>query len=197
MVGGTAAWFILRQPEVERFGANGDPTIVVIGDSYSSGFGENETSWPEIVAAETGHTVASAAVPMSGYAVPERPFSDQLARVADLDPDVVIIAGSRNDRSRLDQFPNAAMTLWDAAAIEFPRAEIIVIGPMWDATDAPADVLDMDSRMAAAAGADSLAYVSGVDWLAGKNDLMQADNMHPDDEAQRLLADRIKESLSL
>lgn len=189
-------WFRFREPDVARFGSE-EPGIVVIGDSYTSGFGENETSWPELLAAGSGETIASAAVPMSGYAVPERPFADQLERVSDLSPETVVIAGSRNDQSRADQFPGAAVSLWREAASAFPESRIVVVGPMWDATEAPDAVRELDDRMAQAASDAGITYVSGVDWLAGQADMMQADDMHPNDEAQRILAERFEVVLGL
>lgn len=123
--------------------AVGGPTVVVLGDSYSSGTGSlapGALGWPQFFSFLMGWpNVIPAAVGGSGYLSPGlgSKFRDRIATdVIPYNPDLVIIAGGHNDTTA----SNAAYTtaavqaeaalLYAALRTALPLATLVVTGPM-------------------------------------------------------------------
>lgn len=168
------------------------PLLMVIGDSMSAG-ANNEATWPELVADETGMRLKMLATGGAAYTQDTKPFINQAKDVPLLNPAVVIVAGSVNDRtSSAEKIKAAAGELYAYLEEEFPGAEVFVVGPISSSASPLEGVSDASAAIEAAAKDAGLAFWDplGDEWLPDKS-LIQGDNLHPTDEGQQQLAERL------
>lgn len=170
-----------------------------IGDSYSVGFRATDPStkgWVPITASLLGLDVVNYAVGGSGWVTSgdSRTFGQQINKAASdgISPDVVFIAGGRNDG---DADVSAAATAALAAARSaWPEARIIVVPGMWDHRPVPNTLIINAAAAASAARAVGAEVIwSAWQWNFGHDewsfDLGGGNlDMHPNDAGYARIA---------
>jgi lysophospholipase L1-like esterase len=120
-----------------------------------------------------------------------------------LDPDLVIIEGTINDR-RLpaEGYRDAVTAVWDAVVALYPEATIVVMGPAPHVLPVEDAIARIDADLAELAAARGWWYISPVaeNWIVAENYLSVIDTglgrNHPSTEGHRYLAARVAESLA-
>ncbi|WP_207454694.1 SGNH/GDSL hydrolase family protein [Herbiconiux sp. SYSU D00978] len=111
----------------------GEPvTVAFLGDSITSGFGEIDYSqiWPASASAEHGWRMEQFSVPGTGYLAhtPQDDFSSRVAAVAEVEPDVIVVAGGTNDYPfPAEDVRVAASDLLDELQDAAPDADIVML----------------------------------------------------------------------
>ncbi|WP_426183802.1 SGNH/GDSL hydrolase family protein [Microbacterium sp. TWP3-1-2b2] len=185
------------------------PHVLVFGDSWTYGSAASDPTLgyayvlSELMGAET--TVDG--VRGSGYLKPglDGPaFGERIAALDPaIDPDLVIIQGSINDRaSGAAGYREAVTAAWDALAATYPDATIVVLGPAPHELPVAAATARIDQDLAALAGGRGWWYISPVqdDWISDQNYLAVIDvdlgNRHPSTEGHRYLAEKVAAALA-
>jgi lysophospholipase L1-like esterase len=124
------------------------------------------------------------------------PTLPDLVAEADLtEADLVVLFGSRFDAAGIaDRVGGAAQQAISSIRDRAPDATLVIIGPAWPGAAPPAGVRNNRDVIRAAAEAASVTFVDPLDegWLTGARGLIGADGVHPTDEGQVHLADRIQ-----
>lgn len=194
-------------PEAEE--ASDLPRVLVFGDSWTVGSAATVPSggyayrvadiagWDTIVNGESG----------SGYLKEGRAgntFGERIARLDPaLDPDVVIIQGSINDRRHgAEGYRDAVWAAWDDLAATYPEATIVVLGPAPQVLPIEAATLRIDRDLAELADERGWPYVSPIAdrWITDDNYLQVIDTSergadHPSDAGHLYLAQRVAEAI--
>lgn len=185
------------------------PRVLVFGDSWTFG---SAASVPTLgyayVLAELldGETIVDG-VRGSGYLKPglDGPaFGERIASLdPGIDPDLVIIQGSINDRAQgAEGYREAVTAAWDALAATYPEAAIVVLGPAPHELPIGAGTARIDGDLAALAGARGWWYISPVqeEWITEQNYLAVIDvgvgRQHPSTDGHRYLAERVAAALA-
>ena len=185
------------------------PRVLVFGDSWTYG---SAASAPTLgyayVLAELidGETIVDG-VRGSGYLKPgiDGPaYGERIASLeADIEPDLVIVQGSINDRAQgAVGYREAVTAAWDALAATYPGATIVVLGPAPHVLPVEAGTDRIDRDLTALAEARGWAYISPVadDWITEANylDVIAVDpgNRHPSTEGHRYLAEKLAAALA-
>lgn len=179
------------------------PTAVFVGDSYTAAEGGGGVSWTSLVAEEqgwrelnvgrggTGWTVAVAADRCRYGTCPAYP--EVAHEVVDLAPEIVVVAGGRNDRG--NDVADAAAETFATLRQGLPDARIYAVSPFWDSTAYPAHLIaqgrDVREEVARVGGE----YLEVGHPLRGRPDLITEDGIHPNAEGYRVLAAAVNEAL--
>jgi lysophospholipase L1-like esterase len=179
------------------------PAAVFIGDSYSQGSGK----WPGMVAKAQHWEMVNLARGGTGYKarltgkIAERgcgfdecPNFGEMADVAiKRKPDVVVVAGGRNDGG--ENIDEATHNLFHKLREALPEARIIAIQPMWDASPYPDFLVRYGAVIRKEAKAVDGEYLKIGSPLAGRPDLVKDDGVHPTAEGQRVLSQAVNEAM--
>lgn len=185
-----------------------DATVLVIGDSWTYGSAASTPTlgYAYVLAELTGWTTIVDGVRGSGYLKPVIDGPDYGTRIAALDaaldPDLVIVQGSINDR-RLpaEGYQEAVDAAWDRLGERFPRARVVVLGPAPQVLPVQKATSRIDRDLAALASRRGWWYVSPVrdGWIDAGNYAEVIDtgpgNDHPSTEGHRRLAERLAAAL--
>lgn len=183
-----------------------------VGDSYTAGAGiqDKDKHWPALVAEEQGWVPNVVANGGTGYGhVIEGPKSQEacgeeycpnylevIEEYRDVTPQVVVIAGGRNDwATPFDKFAGEVDAVIEAATKKFPKARIYVVSPVWDDTDGPDDFFERINLVEKATKAAGVNYVDIGLPLQGQSELIQEDGVHPTEDGQAVLADAFMSSI--
>jgi lysophospholipase L1-like esterase len=172
--------------------------VVVLGDSYSSGWngaGLGIRNWTSIVARNRGWTITNLAVAGTGFQNPgwtNRPVGSLVSRTVRLRPDVVILAAGHND-SRW----SAASTMREADRViarlraGLPDAILVIVAPIWQNGSPPARCLALRDHLRRTAAAVGALFIDplGQRWFAGADHrFIGPDGLHPTDAGHRHIA---------
>jgi lysophospholipase L1-like esterase len=168
-------------------------TVAVIGDSYSSP-DRYTKAWPAMLDESRDFTVQNVAIGGLGYA--NGGFGREVDRITGR-PDLIILAGSRNDIHRPDLVRAEATDVFNRLRERFPNVRLVVIGPMWDNTEPAPSIRVANSELAAAAKDAGATFIDALpgNWL-GDPSLLAGDHMHPNDAGAAALAANISAALS-
>lgn len=185
-----------------------DATVLVFGDSWTYGSAASVPTlgYAYVLAELTGWTTVVDGVRGSGYLKPGIDGPDYGTRIAaldaDLDPDLVIVQGSINDR-RLpaEGYREAVDAAWDRLRERFPRARVVVLGPAPQVLPVQKATARIDRDLAKLAARRGWWYLSPVrdGWITAADyaDVIDtgAGNNHPSTEGHRYLAERLAAAL--
>jgi lysophospholipase L1-like esterase len=187
-----------------------NPRVLVFGDSWTYGSAATApTDGYAYVLAYLlkGETVVNG-VRGSGYLKPglDGPtFGERIAALdPSLDPDLVIIQGSINDRLMGETgYREAVNAAWDALVALYPDATIVVLGPAPHELPVGAGTARIDTDLAELAAARGWWYISPIDrgWITEQNYLSVIDvsvigNKHPSTAGHRYLAEQLAAALN-
>jgi hypothetical protein len=182
--------------------ANNDgPLAVFIGDftQGSDEGGVGAMNWTSILAAEVRKvTPLRVAVDDdgegSGYVIrtTSPTFGDEVRRLSEADPRLIVISGSRTDvLAQADQVAAAAREAYDSVAKLAPRAQLIVIGPTWGRSTPSDQILQTRDAVRGAAEAAHAHFVDPIqdNWFTNEEPgLIGSDSVHPTDLGNQRIA---------
>ncbi len=200
-----AAW-ASAPPLSAGFGVNplpAHPVVVAIGDSIMKGYGlPGSQSWPAIIGAAQHWKVHNLACNGAGFkrvgSIDDcaATFDSLVQKAEELKPDIVLISGSSNDLgSANDQLSDATLAALHALRSENPNALIIGISTVWGDTQTPPQIDLINDQVRAAVDQVGGLYLGIGQPLAGHRAWLQADDVHPTAEGQRVLAGTISRAL--
>ena len=184
------------------------PRILVFGDSWTFGSAASDPTlgYAYLLAGRLGAEVVVDGVRGSGYLKPGLDGGSFGERVAALDPaldpDLVLLQGSINDRRLYPAgYRDAVTAVWDAVAATYPDATVVILGPAPQVLPVEAATAQIDDDLAALAAGRGWWYISPVDegWITEANYDAVIDTGigrdHPSTEGHAYLADRVAEAL--
>lgn len=184
------------------------PRVLIFGDSWTYGSAASAPTlgYAYVVAELTDWTTVVDGIRGSGYLRPGLDGPDFGARIAALDPavdpDLIIVQGSINDRREPAAGYRAAVdAAWDALAAKYPRAQIVILGPAPQVLPVEAATARIDRDLRAAASDRGWWYLSPIedDWITPANYTTVIDagigRDHPTTAGHRYLAERLAEAV--
>ncbi|MFH5877912.1 SGNH/GDSL hydrolase family protein [Arthrobacter sp. NA-172] len=180
--------------------ASGQPTVVIIGDSLSTGHGTSPAdAWPKLVENDPAFqplqaNIVNAARDGSGYVSAGdngSTFGSQVDAAVTDATRVVVFFGSENDMGTASgETELAAAQAFASVKARAPHADIVVVGPpSYTSSPEPGrlDIRDQDKAAALKAGAD---FVDPIDlgWIMNDApNLIGPDGDHPSAAGQLYL----------
>src|SRR5690606_36576629 len=150
------------------------PNVLVFGDSWTYGSAASDPTlgYAYLLADLLDGETTVDGVRGSGYLKPgiDGPTFGERITALDpaLDPDLVIIQGSINDRaSGAAGYREAVAAAWDALVATYPEAAIVVLGPAPHELPVGDATARIDQYLAALAGGRGWWYISPVqrEWI--------------------------------
>ncbi|MFT4260574.1 SGNH/GDSL hydrolase family protein [Microbacterium sp.] len=185
------------------------PSVLVFGDSWTYGSAATVPTegYAYVLADLIDGTTVVNGVRGSGYLTPgvDGPaFGERIAALDPaLDPDLVIIQGSINDRDLgEDGYREAVRSAWDAMAAVYPEAQVVILGPAPHELPVGAGTARIDRDLAAVADERGWWYISPIseEWITAANYLdvidVEAGRKHPSTAGHRYLAERLAADLA-
>lgn len=185
------------------------PTVLIFGDSWTYGSAATVPTfgYAYVVADIAGWTTIVDGVRGSGYLKPGLDGPDFGTRItaldAGLEPDLVIVQGSINDRREpAAGYPAAVDAAWDALAARFPRAQFAILGPAPQVLPVEPATARIDRDLRSAASARSWWYLSPIAdaWITPDNYTTVIDTGagrdHPTTAGHRYLAERLAAAIA-
>ncbi|GAA5204017.1 SGNH/GDSL hydrolase family protein [Microbacterium jejuense] len=183
--------------------------VLVFGDSwvYGSAASEPTLGFAYRLADELGVETVVDGVRGSGYLKPgiDGPaYGERIAALDPaLDPDVIVVEGSINDRKLYPTgYRDAVTSAWDALQTRYPDAEIVILGPAPQVLPVQKATRAIDADLAELAAARGWWYVSpiGEGWITDADYLDIIDTgpvgrNHPSTSGHAYLAQRLAEDL--
>lgn len=186
-----------------------DARVLVFGDSwvYGSAAITPSLGFAYRLADERGWETVVDGVRGSGYLKPGIDGPSYGERIAALDPavdpDLVIIEGSINDRRLYPTgYRDAVTAAWDALAARYPEARIVVLGPAPHMLPVEDSIVRMDAELRDLAAVRGWWYISPVaeEWITAANYVDVIDTgpdgrYHPSTAGHAYLAQRVAEAI--
>ncbi|GAB3604176.1 hypothetical protein GCM10027411_22520 [Microbacterium aureliae] len=186
-----------------------NPRILVFGDSwvYGSAAIVPTLGFAYRLAPLLDAEVVVDGVRGSGYLKPgiDGPaYGERIAMLdAALDPDLIIVEGTINDRRMpVAGYRDAVTAAWDALSALYPAASIVVLGPAAHVLPVEEAVVRIDADLAELAALRGWWYISPIaeEWIGAGNYAHVIDSgagrNHPSTEGHRYLAARVAEALA-
>ncbi|WP_349426919.1 SGNH/GDSL hydrolase family protein [Microbacterium sp. LWS13-1.2] len=186
-----------------------DARVLVFGDSwvYGSAATVPTLGFAYLLADELGVETVVDGVRGSGYLKPglDGPAYGERIDALDpaLDPDVIIVEGSINDRKLYPTgYRDAVTAAWDALAARYPDAAIVVLGPSPQVLPVESSTRSIDADLGELAAARGWWYISPIadDWITTANYLDVIDTGpigrdHPSTDGHAYLAGRVADAV--
>lgn len=185
------------------------PRVLVFGDSWTYGAAASDPTlgYAYVIGENLGWDAIVNGVPGSGYLKPGRTgpaFGERIAALDPaLDPDLVIVQGSINDRAMGEAgYREAVTAAWDALAALYPEASFVILGPAPHVLPVGAATARIDRDLGELAAGRGWFYISpvGEQWVTEANYLDVIDTgvgrNHPSTAGHAYLATRLAEDLT-
>ncbi|WP_404431999.1 SGNH/GDSL hydrolase family protein [Microbacterium lacus] len=185
------------------------PRVLVFGDSwvYGSAATVPTEGFAYVLSNRLGWDAVIDGVRGSGYVKPGIDGGSYGERIAALDPalnpDLVILEGSINDRRLYpDGYRDAVTSAWNNLAALYPEARIVILGPAPQVLPLERATGLIDQTLSELAAERGWWYISPIsdDWITEANyldviDTGEIGRNHPSSEGHAYLADRLGEAL--
>ncbi|WP_457101396.1 SGNH/GDSL hydrolase family protein [Microbacterium sp. P5_E9] len=185
-------------------------SVLVFGDSWTYGSAATDPTlgYAYVIGQTLGWETHVDGVRGSGYLKPGidgGSFGERIAALdPGLDPDLVIIEGSINDRVLYPEGYTAAVTsAWDALSALYPDAAIVILGPAPQVLPVQRATARIDDDLAHLAADRGWWYVSPVqdDWITPENygwviDASEIGRDHPSTAGHAYLAERLADAIA-
>jgi lysophospholipase L1-like esterase len=183
--------------------------VLVFGDSwvYGSAATVPTLGFAYRLADELGVETVVDGVRGSGYLKPGLDGPAYGERIAALDPalepDLIIVEGSINDRRLYPEgYRDAVTAAWDALEARYPDAAIVILGPSPQVLPVESPTRSIDTDLAELAAARGWWYISPIaeDWITTANYLDVIDTGpigrdHPSTDGHAYLAARVADAI--
>ena len=176
------------------------PLVAFIGDSFCDGTGSSTklTRWTTLVSQELGWFEKNACIGGGGYitSAGRRSYQDSIDSVlTSLKPAIFVISGGKNDLGLMTEggteISDASCALFKGIKASLPKAQILVVSPFWDTTAVPALVGIESAAIKDCTVKYGAKFLSGAHrWLEGNEKLFDATVGAPNDDGQRLIAQK-------
>lgn len=187
-----------------------EPRVLIFGDSwvYGSAAVVPTLGFAYRVGENLGWETVVDGVRASGYLRVGLDGGTYGERIADLDPgldpDLIIVEGSINDRMFYpDGYTDAVTAAWDSLEALYPDAAIVILGPAPQVLPVEEPTAQIDADLAGLAAARGWWYISPIaeGWITESNYLDVIDTGpigrdHPSTDGHAYLAERVADSLS-
>jgi lysophospholipase L1-like esterase len=181
-------------------------TVAFIGDSYAAGAGTSAPPhrWTTRVSLSLGWDEENVALGGTGYLASStdrngtvRPnYEAVIAKASQAKPVAVIVSGGRNDVGLpIESVEASVQEFYTSLRAALPKATIIAISPVWDASQPPAELAQVAAAVQAAVQEVGGTYLDVGQPLAGKPDLITGDKVHPNDQGAAKLADAVRTAI--
>lgn len=184
------------------------PRVLVFGDSWTYGSAASVPTlgYAYVLAELIGGETIVDGVRGSGYLKPgiDGPsFGERMKTLdATLDPDLVIVQGSINDRREgAAGYREAVDAAWSAMTERYPEAAIVILGPAPQVLPVETETARIDRDLQALAAARGWWYISPVqdEWITEQNYAAVIDagagRRHPSTDGHRYLAEKVAAAL--
>ena len=184
--------------------------VLIFGDSwvYGSAAEVPTLGFAYVLSDTMGWDATVDGIRGSGYLKAGIDGPDYGTRIAaldpSLDPDLIIVEGSINDRRLYpDGYREAVGSAWDNLAATFPEASVVILGPAPHVLPVGAATTAIDADLATLAAARGWWYVSPLTegWIRPSNYFDVIDtgpgNDHPSTAGHAYLAERLAASLAV
>jgi lysophospholipase L1-like esterase len=182
-----------------------EPTVLVFGDSWTYGSAATVPTlgYAYVLGETLGWNTVVNGVRGSGYLKPGLDggsFGERIAQLdPGLDPDLVIVEGSINDRRLYPTgYRDAVTAAWDALQKLYPDAQFVIMGPAPQVLPVEEPTAAIDVDLAELAAARSWWYISPIaeEWITPANydaviDTSEIGRDHPSTEGHAYLAERL------
>jgi len=186
------------------------PRVLIFGDSwtYGSAASAPELGYAYVLGRDLGWEAMVHGVRGSGYLKPGLDggtFGERIAALdASLDPDLILVQGSINDRAQGHEGYRAAVAAaWDGLAALYPDTPIVIVGPAPQALPVHKATQRIDRDLSELAAERSWWYVSPITegWITESNyaaviDTTPIGRNHPSTAGHEYLASRLADALS-
>lgn len=186
-----------------------DPKVLIFGDSWTYGSAATipTLGYAYVLGESEGWDTVVNGVRGSGYLKPGIDGGSYGERIAQLDPaldpDLVIVEGSINDRRLYPTgYRDAVTSAWDDLAGLYPDAAFVIMGPAPQVLPVEKATARIDADLAELATARGWWYVSPVTdgWITQANyasviDSSEIGRDHPSTTGHAYLAERLAEAL--
>lgn len=185
------------------------PRVLIFGDSWTYGSAASlpTLGYAYVLGERLDWQSTVDGVRGSGYLKPGLDGGTYGERIAaldpGLDPDLIIVEGSINDR-RLpaEGYREAVSAAWDALAALYPAASVVIMGPAPQVLPVEEATARIDADLAALAAERGWWYVSPIaeEWITTENYTEVIDTTigryHPSTAGHAYLATRLAEALA-
>ena len=183
----------------------GHPRALFFGDSYFVGGGcspDGKRGMAHVAGTGLGYRTTVRGAGGTGFvsANPDYDLPPYLGQIHDgaLDvrnPDLVVIAGGTNDVGRpVGQVRKNARKVLRIAADKYPRALLVLVGPM-DTYGGYDDSIPVRDALRAVAKTLHVPFIDDLTWVAGHPEWLCDDYVHPTYAAHELLGQRLAKAL--
>lgn len=187
-----------------------DAMVLVFGDSWTYGSAASDPTlgYAYELGRLTGWTTVVDGVRGSGYLKPgiDGPsFGERITALdPELDPDLIIVQGSINDRLLVakSDYAGAVNAAWDALSATYPDASIVVLGPAPQVLPVEGGTALIDAELSRLAAERGWWYISPIDdtWIVASNYFDVIDTgvgrNHPSTAGHAYLAERLAQALA-
>lgn len=183
--------------------------VLIFGDSwvYGSAAIMPTLGFAYLLGEQRGWDIVVNGVRGSGYLKPGIDGPAYGERIAvldpDLDPDLIIVEGSINDRKLPAKgYRDAVNVAWDQLEALYPEAQIVILGPSPQVLPVEKATARIDADLSELAAQRGWWYISplGEEWITDANYLAVIDTglgrNHPSTEGHAYLAGRLDSALS-